>query len=208
MKIVVSYLSSIYDTKKTIGFINTTDADAIHADLMDGEYVATKNFAVTDLDNLYSDNKKPIEFHLMVNNPSKYFTYLSKFSPTSIFIHPASESNPKGALNELKSHNIIPGIVINPDEDINSFQEYFPNAGKVILMSVYPGKGGQEFIKDTTSRLKTLIEYKNKYGFQIEIDGGITDKTIKLVDGADIVVSGSYICKSTDYQKQIDSLKY
>ena len=74
-------------------------------------------------------------------------------------------------------------------------------------MSVYPGKGGQKFLKETAKRLDELLKYKNKNEFEIYIDGGINDETIKLVSKADGVVSGSFVCNNVDFNKQIEKLK-
>ena len=180
MKVVVSYISSKLSVEETIKKIDNSTCDGIHADLMDGLYVKNKN----TLPNL-SNISKPLDVHLMVNNPENYFDTLLK----------------------LTFNNIDSGIAINPNEEISSFEEYYPHIKRVLLMSVYPGCGGQSFIPSTKERLKELIKYKEKYNFEIYIDGGINDTTIKEVTLADGVVSGSFICNSDDYNEQIKKLK-
>lgn len=207
MKITVSYISSIYDTKKTIDKINETSADAIHVDLMDGIYCGTKNFDINYLPTYFSDNKKDIELHLMLNNPSNYLDKLIPLKPSIIYIHPKTQESIISFFLKLDELNIKKGIAINPDEDISLYEHYFKYIDRILLMSVYPGKGGQKFLSSTIPRLNELISYKNKYNFEIYLDGGINDKVIKDVNFVDGIVSGSYICQSKDYEKQIKSLR-
>lgn len=207
MKVVVSYINSMFDKRKTIKLIDESIADGIHVDLMDGKYVANKNFEITELPSLFASITKPLDIHLMTNNPSKNFTELFKLKPACIYIHPSTEENPIKALEDITSMNIDAGIVINPDEDTLGFEKYFPYVKRVLLMSVYPGKGGQEFLDSTLSRLKELNSYQEKYNFEIYIDGGINADTVKLVRAADGVVSGSYVCNNQDFNKQISELK-
>lgn len=207
MKITVSYISSIYDTKKTIDKINETSADAIHVDLMDGIYCGTKNFDINYLPTYFSDNKKDIELHLMLNNPSNYLDKLIPLKPSIIYIHPKTQESIINFFLKLDELNIKKGIAINPDEDISLYEHYFKYVDRILLMSVYPGKGGQKFLSSTIPRLNELVSYKNKYNFEIYLDGGINDKVIKDVNFVDGIVSGSYICQSKDYEKQIKSLR-
>lgn len=207
MKITVSYISSIYDTKKTIDKINETSADAIHVDLMDGIYCGTKNFDINYLPTYFSDNKKDIELHLMLNNPSNYLDKLIPLKPSIIYIHPKTQESIISFFLKLDELNIKKGIAINPDEDISLYEHYFKYIDRILLMSVYPGKGGQKFLSSTIPRLNELVSYKNKYNFEIYLDGGINDKVIKDVNFVDGIVSGSYICQSKDYEKQIKSLR-
>lgn len=207
MKIVVSYISSLYEKKETIKKIDESIADGIHVDLMDGIYVKNNNLDISNLYSLFKNINKPIDIHLMCDKPSKYFNELFKLKPICIYIHPDTEDNPYQILKEIKSHNIKTGIVINPNEEIDKYNDYYPFIDRVLLMSVYPGKGGQEFLKETAKRLEELIKYKNKHEFEIYIDGGINDETIKLVSKADGVVSGSFVCNNVDFNKQIEKLK-
>lgn len=207
MKINVSYISSLYDYEKTIKLIDVSIADGIHADLMDGVYAGEKNFEVESINELFKDTQKDIDVHLMLYNPSSYFDVLSSFHPKCIYIHPSTSKNLQRDFEKLDALKIEKGIVINPDEDIDSFKELYSNIDRVLLMSVVPGKGGQKFLNNTEHRLQILNEYKEKYGFLIYIDGGINDETVKKVSLADGVISGSFICKSNDFNKQINKLK-
>lgn len=208
MKIVVSYISSIYDRGTTIKIIaKCKDADGIHVDLMDGLYVSEKNFEIKELAKLFSGIPKPLDIHLMTDKPSKYFSELLGLNPSCIYIHPKTEENPELVFDYLSKYNIEPGLVINPDESVEEYEKYFAKVKRVLLMSVVPGAGGQAFLESTPERLEKLKQFKEKYGFLIYVDGGINDKTIKLVRDADGVVSGSYVCSSEDFTGRLRKLK-
>lgn len=207
MKITVSYINSLYDSKKTVDLINETSADAIHVDLIDGIYAGTKNFDINHLPEIFKDNRKPIDIHMMVNRPSGYLNDLLKLKPICIYIHPSTEPSAFGLLNELNNYGIKRGLVINPDEEIPSFSHYFPYVDRVLLMSVVPGKGGQKFLDNTKDRLQNLISFKKDNDFEIYVDGGINDETIKEVLNADGIISGSFICMNKDFENQIMKLK-
>lgn len=207
MKITVSYINSLYDSKKTVDLINETSADAIHVDLIDGIYAGTKNFDINHLPEIFKDNRKPIDIHMMVNRPSGYLNDLLKLKPICIYIHPSTEPSAFGLLNELNNYGIKRGLVINPDEKIPSFSYYFPYVDRVLLMSVVPGKGGQKFLDNTKDRLQELISFKKDNDFEIYVDGGINDETIKEVLNADGIISGSYICMNKDFENRINNLR-
>lgn len=206
MKINVSYINSIYDYQKTIDLICSSNADGVHADLMDGVYAGKLNYKDETL--LYLKNKKIFkEFHLMVDKPEEIITKIIELNPSCVYIHPSTTKNIDYIFKMLEKNKIEKGIVINPDENINNFLPLFSKVERVLLMSVIPGAGGQKFIMDTTSRLEKLINYKKMYGFLIYVDGGINPSTIKNVACADGVIVGSFICTSNDYKKNIDMLK-
>ena len=202
MKVVVSYINSKYSVPETIKKIDNSIADGIHVDLMDGLYVNNKN-TLPDLENV----TKPIDVHLMTMNPERYFDKLIKLKPICIYIHPSTTKNITSLCNYLKFNNIKCGIAINPDEDISSFEPYFKDINRVLLMSVYPGVGGQAFLDNTKERLDILKEYQNIYNFDIYVDGGINDNTINDVATATGVVSGSFICLSDNFDEQIKKIK-
>lgn len=200
MKIVVSYINSKYSIDETIKKIDLSIADGIHVDLMDGIYVNGKS-DLPDFNNI----TKPLDVHLMVKNPNLYFPKIIKLKPVCVYIHPSTSASPIEALNYLRDNKIKSGIVINPNENIDDFQVFFPFVDRVLLMSVYPGAGGQDFLEETSERLKYLKQIQ--HNFEIYVDGGINAESIKKVALAEGVVSGSFICNSDDFNKQIKLLK-
>ncbi len=208
MKIAVSYLKSKYDNDTTINLLEKTSADYIHVDLMDGIFVPQKNFQLKDIITLLKNRKKPLDIHLMVLDPIKYIDELAKLKPEYITFHLEATKNVLETIEKIKKYNLKVGLTLKPNTDIYELMPYLSIIDLVLIMSVNPGLGGQEFITDSINRLDELqkIRQDNNLNFEIEMDGGLNATTIKLVSSLDIAVSGSYICMYDDYQHQINSL--
>ena len=208
MKISVSFLSSYYSKLETIKRINQTDADYIHVDLMDGGFVPEKNFTINDILELLNNHEKPLDIHLMVFDPIIYIKDLATLKPEFITFHLEATKDIVKTISLIKSYNIKVGLSIKPDTNLLEIMPYLPLVDLVLVMSVAPGKGGQEFMEQSINRLEDLINYRkdNNLNYLIEVDGGINDLTINKIPNIDIVVSGSYICKSNNYQENINKL--
>lgn len=207
MKITASYISSNYETRQTIEMLDKCqNIDSIHVDLMDGKYVLNNNLNIDELPNLFTNINKKLDVHLMVEEPEQYIDDLFKLNTNIIFFHPSTTKDPSGLINIIKDNNKKAGIVINPDENIKDFKEYFDEVDAILIMSVVPGKGGQTFLRDTLVSYELLKVEKKQYNFMIYIDGGINEETVKFVKEADGVIAGSFICKSDDFEKQISKL--
>lgn len=206
MKIAVSYLSS-NNYLDCIKKINESNADFIHVDLCDGKYVNTKNFEIKDTIKLLKNSQKPLNIHLMVANPKKIIKYFKNLNVESITIH--NLSNSKKILNYIKKKGYKCGIALNPNENIDLIKDYLNLIDELLIMSVVPGKGGQSFINNTLEKIDNINSIKNSYHFITAIDGGINNETIKLVKdkNIDLVISGSYITNSKDYNETINKLK-
>jgi len=202
--IAISYLKSKFNKKETIVKINESNADLIHVDLMDGLYVDNKNFTIEEMINDLKDAIKPLDIHLMVNNPEIYINDLAKLKPYQITFHLDSTDSPIEVIDLIKDYNIKVGIAINPNESISILDNYIDLIDYVLIMSVVPGKGGQTFIKDVLNKVK-LLENKNVL---IGIDGGINEESIKYLRDykIDIIISGSYVCMSDNYNDAIKNL--
>lgn len=209
MEISVSYLSSKYSKDETIRLIEATDADYIHVDLMDGGFVPHKNFTIPEVLELLSGHGKPLDIHLMVFDPIIYIEELAKLKPKYITFHVEATKDIVKTIEEIKKRDIRVGLSIKPNTDLYELMPYLSLVDLVLIMSVEPGEGGQEFIPNSVFRLQELLKIReeNHLTFKIEMDGGINQDTIKLVKDLDIVVSGSFICKSNDYQSKINELK-
>ncbi|MEG1506463.1 MAG: ribulose-phosphate 3-epimerase [Bacilli bacterium] len=205
MKVAVSYINSKYDPLKTINLIDSSIADYIHVDLMDGLYVENKNFTISEINKLLGKVKKPLYIHLMVMNPDKYLNDLALLNTELICFHPSTSKDPIKLIDNIKNLGIKVGIVINPSENIDDFSKYFPLVDHVLLMSVTPGLGGQSFILNTVDKIKEIKE--QNYSFELAVDGGINNETIKYLKDVDMVISGSFICMSDDFNKAIKELK-
>ena len=204
MKVAVSFIKSRYSEKETIDLINQTSADFLHIDIMDGEFVENKNYDYEDIKMFLKDNHKPLDIHLMCADPLKYIEEYIKLKPYNITFHIEAVNNPLRLIELLHDNGIRCGLAINPDTSVKEIKSYLDLIDNVLVMSVHPGKGGQKFIPDTTSKINELALLKKN--FTIEVDGGVNNEVINNLQNVDIVVSGSYICESEDYQKTIDTL--
>lgn len=211
MKVAVSYLSNRNKAAEAIKKIDASSADYIHVDLIDGKFVGEKNFTISKEITLLNNVIKPLDIHLMTLKPEKYFMDLAMLNTEYITFHVEAVKNPGSTINNLKELGIKAGIAINPDTDLSTVKDYLGNVDQILVMGVNPGLGGQEFITDILSKIDELINLKNEfnYTFIISVDGGINDETIKLLKEKDIdmVVSGSFVCKSNNLDEQIIKLK-
>ena len=211
MKIAVSYLSSNYNQKETIKRIEETDADYIHVDLMDGKFVENKNFTIGEVTKLLGNTKKELDVHLMTLKPEKYFEDLAMLNTEFITFHVEAVKKPMEVIEKIKSLGLRAGISINPETEIVDIKPYLKDVDQILVMSVNPGRGGQEFISSVIPKIEELINLRKEfnYSYIISVDGGINDLTINNLKDLDIdmIVSGSYICKSDNYKKQIEKLK-
>lgn len=209
MEISVSYLSSRYDKKKTISLIEETTADYIHVDLMDGGFVPEKNFTVGEVFNLLMDHQKPLDIHLMVFDPIIYVDDLAKLHPQYITFHVEATKDIAKTIEAIKSRGIKVGLSLKPHTDLYELMPYLSLIDLVLIMSVEPGAGGQEFIPASVKRLQELLKIRaeNQLAFKIEMDGGLNSDTIRLVPDLDMAVSGSFVCNSDHYQERIEALK-
>lgn len=209
MRISVSYLSSKYSKEETVRLIEKSSADYIHVDLMDGGFVPKKNFELSEVLTLLQHHAKPLDIHLMVFDPIIYIEDLAKLKPEYITFHIESTKDIVKTIEQIKRNNIKVGITLKPNTSILELMPYLCLVDLVLIMSVEPGEGGQSFLPESTARLQELIQIRqeNNLNFNISMDGGINDNTINLVKELDIAVSGSYVCKSSNYEERIANLR-
>ena len=206
MKISVSFITSLYNEEKTIKLIDESVADYIHLDIMDGKFVPVKNYDFTTINYLFAGIKKDLDVHLMVENPLDEVKKYVLLNPKYITFHIEAIANVNEIINYIHSKGIKAGLAINPDTDIDLIKPYLNDIDLVLVMSVNPGYGGQDFIESSIDKIDELNELKKDYNFIVSVDGGINDRTIKYVD-TDIAVSGAYVCTEENFNKQINNLK-
>jgi len=151
------------------------------------------------------------DVHLMIENPENYVEQFAKAGADLITVHAEACNNLKPLIKKIKDLNCKAGVSINPDTSIDKIKEIIPEVDLVLIMSVYPGFGGQGFIEDVLPKIKKAKELIDKTGKKIylEVDGGINDKNAKSVkeNGANVLVAGNFVFTSSDYKKTIESLK-
>lgn len=208
MKVSVSILKEKDNIENVVRKINLTDADYIHIDVQNNTYTENNSFPITDFDNINEYNTKKLDIHLMCTEPSDLINDYAKLNPEYITFHVEAVSDPYEYIKLIKSYGIKVGIALNPETDVNKIIEYLPYIDMVLVMSVTPGKGGQSFLDNTSYKMEELFYMKDRFSFIICADGGINDRTISIVNKyLDMVVSGSFITDSEDFQKQINLLK-
>ncbi|MDD2409586.1 MAG: ribulose-phosphate 3-epimerase [Bacilli bacterium] len=209
MKISVSITKSKYNIVETLNKLNNTDADFIHLDVMDGIFVPDKLYSYYEVEEFITYNKKPLDIHLMVVDVKKYVDEFANTNPEYITFHLEVNANIGELIKYIHSYNIKVGISIKPYTKIEEIKEFLPDIEQVLVMSVEPGLGGQKFIEEVIPKIKLLKEIKeqNNYDYLISVDGGINEETAKLLDDADILSVGSYVCMNDYYQNQINKLR-
>ena len=210
MKVSVSILG-LDDRKKAISLLNNTNCDYIHIDVMDGSFVPNKQFTTEEINNLEIISKKKFDVHLMVDNPREYIENLDISNIEYIIVHSEIDKDINELLDLIKSYNVKCGLSIKPNTDISILTPYLNKLDLILVMSVEPGFSGQEFISnslDRVSKLKQIIK-NNNLDIVMAIDGGINGSNASLVkkSGIDMVVSGSYVTNSLDYQDKINDLR-
>lgn len=209
MKVSASFLSckKIIPAIKKLSF---TDVDYIHVDFIDGKFVKGKKIPFRKLKKLSKVTSKRLDVHLMTNKLKKYIKKFALLNCEYITFHIEVEKNIEKYINMVHSYGIKCGIAINPDTDIEMVKPYLSLVDLVLVMSVVPGYGGQEFINKSVEKLKNLKDYivENDLNVLVSVDGGINDKTRKKVKPhVDMLISGSYITNSDNYQEKIDNLR-
>ena len=210
MKLSISYLSIKEDLKNKLNLLNNTTTNFIHVDIMDGNFVNNKTMDDLKQIELLKELNKPLDVHLMVEDVDKYIDIYKVLKPTYITFHIELDNiiNILQTIKKIKELGIKVGISLNPNTSIDSLKPYLEFIDLVLVMSVVPGMGGQTFIENTFTKLRELNDLKEKYNFIVEVDGGVNNILIpKLKEyNVDIVVVGSYITNSNNYQEKINEL--
>ena len=206
MKISTSILNT-ENIIKSILELNNTKTSYIHIDVMDGKFVTNTKFnTIKEISDINNNSKHKLDIHLMVENPIEYINKLNNMNIEYVTFHIEVEKNIKEIISKIKSMGYKAGISIKPNTNLNKLVPYLKDIDLLLIMSVEPGKGGQEFISNTIERIKKIKEIITNYNIEIEVDGGINEKTISLLKNIDIAVVGSYITKSNNYSDKIDTL--
>ena len=214
IKISPSILSADFsELGKEIKKLEEGGADLIHVDVMDGHFVPNLTIGPPVIKALRKYTKLPFDVHLMISPVHKYIKNFADAGSDIITIHPETTKDLKESILLIKELNKKAGVSLNPNTEINVIESQLNNIDLVLIMSVFPGFGGQKFIPETIKKIKDLkeIKDKNNYSFDIEVDGGINFSNSKEVinAGANILVSGTTIFKENngDVIKNIETLK-
>jgi ribulose-phosphate 3-epimerase len=212
IKIAPSILSADFSRlKEEIEAVERAGADWLHLDVMDGHFVPNITIGPVVVEWVRKVTRIPLDVHLMITDPDTYVPEFIKAGADWISIHPDTCADPNASLKRIRALGAKASIAINPDVPLRSVEPCFPNADMVLVMSVFPGFGGQAFISDVLQKIRDLrriIDARN-LELLIEVDGGIkADNIDQVVDaGAEVIVSGSGIFKTGDYAATIRTMR-
>lgn len=186
----------------------------IHLDIMDGHFVPNLTFGIPIVNQIRKKFSLPLDAHLMVDNPEFHMEEMKEFGLDNITFHLEAVDEPSALVDKFSQYYQSIGVSIKPGTSVEEISDdLLKKLGLVLVMSVEPGFGGQSFIESSLDKVKELKNRREALGlnFQIQIDGGISDKNVKVVReaGADNLVAGSYVFKANpeDYVSKIESLR-
>tara|TARA_B100001564_G_C20639367_1_gene671302 strand:+ start:276 stop:935 length:660 start_codon:yes stop_codon:yes gene_type:complete len=214
IKISPSILSADFSQLgKEIESLEKNGADMIHVDVMDGHFVPNLTIGPPVIKALRKYTSLPFDVHLMINPVHKYIKDYAESGADIITIHPEATTSLQGSIDEIKKYKKKVGLSLNPDTKIEIIEQYLEQVDLILIMSVFPGFGGQKFIKDVLKKIERINEIRNKrkFEFDIEVDGGINFSNFRdvLKAGANVLVSGTTIFRENDgdIKKNINFLK-
>ena len=212
LKIAPSLLAANFsDLRADMDMINRSEADWLHLDIMDGVFVPNISFGFPVLKHVAKLCHKPLDVHLMIVSPEKFIPEVKALGAYMMNVHYEACPHLHRVVQQIKEAGMKAGVTLNPATPVSLLADIIRDVDMVLLMSVNPGFGGQEFIPHTLEKVKELRALIGRTGSSalIEVDGGVNDETapLSVEAGADVLVTGSYVFKSPSPEETIHSLK-
>lgn len=210
LKVSPSILSGDFaNMQKCVELTEKWGADYIHCDVMDGVFVKNITFGMPMVKAIKKYTNLPLDVHLMIVSPEKYVDEFIKAGADIIVFHPDVCSDIRGTLRHIKKQGVKAGLAINPDIDVYSIKEYLDDIDTILLMSVFPGFGGQKFIDSVLEKIEITKKMIEGRKIEIEIDGGVNRENYKEIakKGVDSFVAGSAVYKDQNPEEVIRLLQ-
>lgn len=212
IKIAPSILSANFaELGAEINEVERAGADYIHVDVMDGNFVPNITIGPLVVEAIKPTTNLPLDVHLMIENPDQYIEAFAKAGASIITVHQEASVHLHRTIHLIKRFGVKAGVAINPATPVAMMEPVLPYIDLALVMTVNPGFGGQSFIPETISKIKTLDEWRKRhdYAYEIEVDGGINVETAKICveNGADVLVAGSAIFNKLDREKALKAIR-
>lgn len=179
-KLTASMMCAEYDClSREVKELEDAGIDSFHIDIMDGEFVDNFGMGYQDMKFITGATSKEVDVHLMVSKPHNYLGMLYEIGVDAVYIHPESDSAPATTLEKIKNHGITTGIAINPGTSIPYVEELLNTADRVLILGVNPGHAGRSYLDYVDGKIERLLELKNKYNYEIWLDGAVTAERIR-----------------------------
>ena len=197
--------------RRDIEMVNESEADWFHIDVMDGVFVPNISFGFPVIKKIKDYARKPMDVHLMIVDPDRYFSRFRDVGADILTVHFEACTHLHRSVQEIKNLGMKAGVVINPHTPVSGLADILDEVDLVLIMSVNPGYGGQQFIGNTYKKIDQLKKMMPQNGHQplIEVDGGVSlDNAGKLFDaGANVLVAGNTVFSANDPASTIRQLK-
>jgi ribulose-phosphate 3-epimerase len=212
MRIAASILSADFSRlKDEIQAVEAAGADWLHVDVMDGHFVPNITIGPVVVEWIRKVTSIPVDVHLMITDPDKYAPEFIKAGADWVSVHPDTCANPNATLSKLRELGAKASLAVNPDVPLSKVESCFSNIDMILMMTVFPGFGGQAFIPDVLPKIVEIrcIIDQRKLPILVEVDGGVKADNINRVvrAGAEVIVSGSGIFKTPDYAGTIRQMR-